>query len=105
MFQGLNALLIVVSVAVLVALVVWREKFHWDRRGARVATALWVGGITGNLVDRVRLGAVVDFLDFYIGRWHWPAFNVADSAICVGVVLYVLSTWRVAEKPGNAQIG
>lgn len=52
--------------------------------------ALIAGGAAGNLIDRIRYGAVIDFLDFYIGSWHWPAFNVADSAICVGVGLFLL---------------
>ena len=47
--------------------------------------ALVVGGALGNLIDRVRFGAVIDFLDFYIGAWHWPAFNVADICIVLGV--------------------
>lgn len=53
--------------------------------------ALLFGGALGNLIDRLRFGRVIDFLDFYIGRWHWPAFNVADSAITVGVGLFILS--------------
>ncbi len=52
--------------------------------------ALIAGGAAGNLIDRVRFGAVIDFLDFYAGSWHWPAFNVADSAICIGVGLFLL---------------
>lgn len=51
------------------------------------ALSLITGGAVGNLIDRLRLGAVVDFLDFHIGPYHWPAFNVADSAISVGVAL------------------
>jgi signal peptidase II len=51
---------------------------------------LIVGGALGNVIDRLRFGAVVDFLDFHVGGWHWPAFNVADSAITVGVVMLVL---------------
>lgn len=54
-----------------------------------IPIGLIVGGAIGNLIDRIRLGAVVDFLDFYVGSYHWPAFNVADSAICVGAVLFV----------------
>ena len=49
--------------------------------------ALVIGGALGNVIDRIRFGAVFDFLDFYVGNWHWPAFNVADSCITVGVVL------------------
>jgi signal peptidase II len=51
--------------------------------------ALILGGALGNLIDRIRFGKVVDFLDFYIGSYHWPAFNVADSAITVGITIYV----------------
>ncbi len=54
-----------------------------------VAFALIIGGAVGNLIDRLRLEKVVDFLDFYIGSYHWPAFNIADSAISVGMVLFV----------------
>lgn len=56
------------------------------------AIGLIAGGALGNLIDRLRLGAVVDFLDFYLGEHHWPAFNVADSAICVGVGLFFLAS-------------
>ncbi len=52
--------------------------------------ALIFSGAVGNLIDRVRFGAVVDFLDFYIGRAHWPAFNVADSAITIGMTIFVI---------------
>jgi len=51
--------------------------------------AMIFGGAIGNLIDRVRLGRVVDFLDFYVGKYHWPAFNVADSAISVGIVIFL----------------
>jgi signal peptidase II len=54
------------------------------------ALALIAGGAAGNLIDRVRFGSVIDFLDFYLGSYHWPAFNVADSAICIGVALFLL---------------
>jgi len=56
----------------------------------RIAIAFLLGGAIGNLVDRLRWGMVVDFLDFYIGRYHWPAFNVADTAICIGLGLVIL---------------
>ena len=55
----------------------------------RVSLALIGGGAVGNLYDRSASGQVVDFLDFYLGSWHWPAFNVADSAICVGAIILV----------------
>ena len=52
--------------------------------------ALIFGGAIGNMIDRVRMGAVIDFLDFYISNWRWPAFNIADSAITAGVGIFVL---------------
>lgn len=54
------------------------------------ALALITGGAIGNLIDRVRFGSVIDFLDVYIGKYHWPAFNVADSAICIGAGLCLI---------------
>jgi signal peptidase II len=63
-------------------------------RLAHTGLALILGGALGNLIDRLRLGYVVDFLDVFIGDHHWPAFNVADSAICVGVALLVLDLAR-----------
>ncbi len=56
--------------------------------------SLLLSGAMGNLIDRVRYGEVLDFLDFYVGRHHWPAFNVADSLICVGAGFLVLAMWR-----------
>jgi len=52
--------------------------------------ALVFGGAIGNIIDRVRMGEVVDFLDFYIGSYHWPAFNIADSAISIGITIFVI---------------
>lgn len=57
------------------------------------ALGLIAGGAVGNLIDRLRFGAVVDFLDFYLGAHHWPSFNVADAAICVGVGLFILGSF------------
>jgi signal peptidase II len=63
--------------------------------------ALILGGALGNLVDRVLYGYVVDFLDVYVGTWHWPAFNVADSAISVGAALLIFDSFRAgaASRP------
>lgn len=63
---------------------------HYQGRLAQTSLALVLGGAAGNLIDRFSRGAVVDFLDFYVGSYHWPAFNVADSAICTGVALLLL---------------
>ncbi len=62
------------------------------------ALALILGGAVGNVIDRIAYGHVIDFLDFHVAGWHWPAFNVADSAICIGAVLFVLDELRRVNK-------
>ena len=65
-------------------------RFRAAHRFYSLALGLIAGGALGNLIDRLRYGAVIDFLDFHLGGYHWPAFNVADSAICVGAVLFLI---------------
>jgi signal peptidase II len=79
-------------------LIVYLLKRHAGQRLFCWALALILGGAVGNLIDRVMYGHVVDFLDFYIHNWHWPAFNVADSAICIGAVLFVVDELRRVNK-------
>jgi signal peptidase II len=67
-----------------------------------VALALVVGGAVGNLIDRVSSGAVTDFLDVYIGVHHWPSFNIADSAISIGIVLMAIDSFRPRHPAGEA---
>jgi len=76
------------------ALVIVAVLLNWLRRQPEpflaTAVGLVAGGALGNVVDRVRIGAVVDFLDFYVGTWHWPSFNTADIAISAGVGLLLV---------------
>ncbi len=89
----------------LVGLTVAHYKLKQNHRLYSVALPLIAGGAAGNLVDRVRLGAVVDFLDFYIGRYHWPAFNVADSAICIGAGLFlIVNVLETRNKEAREQV-
>ncbi|HEY8101712.1 MAG TPA: signal peptidase II [Burkholderiaceae bacterium] len=81
--------------------IVYLLKRHAGQRLFCWALSLVLGGAVGNVIDRIRLGHVIDFLDFYIpnSQWpHFPAFNVADSAICVGAVLFVLDELRRVNK-------
>ncbi len=71
---------------------------HAGERLLPLAAALILGGALGNVVDRIRFGAVVDFVDVHAAGWHWPAFNVADSAISVGVALLILQQLFFTEK-------
>lgn len=68
------------------------------RQGKRLFIALVIGGAIGNIIDRIWHGAVVDFLDFHLYNYHWPAFNVADSAIVVGVLLLMIDMYRYDKK-------
>ncbi len=88
------------SVAVLVFIVVSAYALRSSHKSVRlqVGFSLILGGAIGNLLDRVRFGYVVDFLDFSISGHHWPAFNVADSAICIGVGLLFLDMLRNEEE-------
>jgi signal peptidase II len=102
MLGGQMPILILLSVVVLVLLAVYHRKVLNPTLDHRIALGLMVGGICGNLIDRIRVGWVTDFLDFYIGPYHWPSFNVADSAICIAVGLYMLSSlWHTRHPLKN----
>ena len=102
MFGGLNFWLAALSVVMLVLIVVFRRSFLSDVAIHRVALGCMIAGIAGNLMDRVRLNYVVDFLDFHWGAHHFPSFNVADSAICIGVGLYIISSFWLSAHPLNS---
>ncbi|HEC06183.1 MAG TPA: lipoprotein signal peptidase [Thiolapillus brandeum] len=86
-FVGLTSL-------ISLGLLVWLLRLKASERLTGLALALILGGALGNLVDRLRLGKVTDFLDFHWQGWHWPAFNLADSAITLGVMLMLLVSFR-----------
>ena len=85
-----SSFLLLVSVSAL-SVILWAVFFS-KRMDSFLLTgySLFFGGAAGNLVDRIRFGEVIDFLDVHVGNYHWPAFNVADSALCVGVVFFLL---------------
>ncbi len=78
--------------------ILWMLKRNPDQPLFCWALALILGGAIGNLIDRVAYGHVIDFLDFHVHGWHWPAFNVADSAITVGAILFVLDEFRRVNR-------
>lgn len=93
---------IAVIASVIVSVLLWKNS---EQRRFCAGLALVLAGAIGNLVDRLRFGHVVDFLDFHALGWHWPAFNVADSAITVGVVILILDglLHRDAKETRSAQ--
>ena len=91
------------SIAAVIAIVFLFARQRVTGLGRQIALALILGGAIGNLIDRLRSGEVVDFIEIGWGRWHWPVFNVADSAVTIGVVLFAL-TWphrRAASAAGS----
>ena len=87
-----------VGLAVLASVViVWLLGRHRDEGLFCLGLGLILGGAVGNLIDRLQIGAVVDFLSFHAGGWYWPAFNVADSAITVGAVLVIVDSLRASR--------
>ncbi len=83
---------VVVSLVVVVFLLRWIRPLKRSERLFSIGLSLVLGGAVGNLIDRAQYGYVIDFLDFHLAGWHWPAFNVADSAIFVGA-MFVLFHW------------
>ena len=87
-----------ISIFAVLFIIYYRARHRQMRLFPSVGLACILGGAVGNLIDRLRLGMVVDFLDFYYGAVHWPAFNVADSAITVGVGLMIFEILTEREK-------
>jgi signal peptidase II len=93
---------IVVALVVTLVLVTWLRRLGRGEWWTALALSLVIGGAVGNLIDRVLHGYVIDFIDVYYGSWHWPAFNVADSAICVGVALLLLDALFMKSAAANS---
>jgi signal peptidase II len=91
---GRSFILAALAAATLVAIFIGRRALGLGAPYTQVCFGLLCGGIAGNLLDRVLHGHVVDFLDFHFGSYIYPTFNLADSAICVGVILYLLSSLK-----------
>jgi signal peptidase II len=99
-----NPFFIAISAAAAVLILLYHVRYAQQRGLAGFALALILGGAVGNLLDRLRYGMVVDFLDVHIYQYHWPAFNIADSAISVGVALMLLDMvldWHHEKQPGS----
>ncbi|WP_028777127.1 signal peptidase II [Shimazuella kribbensis] len=96
--QNQTWLFIVVTSCVVIAIIVFMMKMKKETVLTKTALSFVLGGAIGNFLDRVRTGEVVDFFHFQFGAYHFPIFNVADSAICVGVVLFLLANLLDAKK-------
>ncbi len=105
-FAGLgNKFFIGVAIMAIIFIIVYLVKAP---KGLETyALSLVLGGAIGNFIDRVRIGKVTDFIDVFVNDWHWPAFNVADSALTVGIVLFVIATFAadryIKDKKGTGR--
>jgi signal peptidase II len=91
----LSGLALIVSAII----VVWITRLNSQQRWLAFALALILGGAIGNVIDRMMYGYVIDFIDIYYQQWHWPAFNIADSAISVGAVMLLIDAlWMQGEE-------
>ena len=98
--QGLQFyFLVAATIGAIVLLLFWFRKMKDEDYKIIIGLGLILGGAVGNFIDRIRLGEVIDFLDFYAGPYHWPAFNVADTAITVGILWLVVHT--MIRKPSK----
>lgn len=89
-------LLISLALIIVIFLLIW--LWRSETRITSIALGLIVGGALGNVIDRIQYGAVADFLDFYVGSFHWPAFNVADAGITIGVIVLVLESFFISSE-------
>ena len=85
------------ALVISVVIAVWLSRLEKHETLLAVALSLILGGAVGNLIDRLAYGYVIDFLDVYYGTWHWPAFNIADSAITLGVVLMLAESFGLGK--------
>ncbi len=86
--------LVLLSSVISGVLLIWLRRLQPSEKWTALALSLVLGGALGNLLDRIRLGKVVDFLDVHWHQWHWPAFNLADSSITLGVILLAFAAFK-----------
>ena len=91
------------AVLIVIVLTVWLYRLPRNQTRMALALSLVLGGAAGNLVDRVIYGYVIDFIDVYYASWHWPTFNIADSAISIGAALLLLDAFSGQKKERPAE--
>jgi len=89
----------IIALVISAVIFIWIRRLNSDQQLQAIGLSLVLGGALGNVIDRVLLGHVVDFIQIYYKQWYWPAFNIADSAISIGVVLLIFDSLRSSHKP------
>ena len=93
-----NSIFVIISIVAIIVIIAYLARING--RLEIFSISLILGGATGNLIDRLIIGKVIDFVDFFVGKWHWPAFNVADSALTVGIILFFIASVMQSRKTG-----
>jgi len=88
----------ILASVVSIGLVIWIYKLKPEEKATALSLAFILGGAIGNLIDRIRLGYVVDFIDVYYDTAHWPAFNIADSAIFIGAAIMIITSFKPVKN-------
>jgi len=91
-----NKYFIGISVIAIIAIAIY--LYRLPKGLELVALSLILGGAVGNLLDRISIGKVTDFIDVFVGKWHWPAFNVADSALTIGIALFLIANIKHGKE-------
>jgi len=92
---------VALTLVISVVLLVWLYRLNRTQKLLPMALALVLGGAIGNVYDRLLYGYVIDFIDWYAGSYHWPAFNIADAAICIGAGLLILDSFKQPKATGK----
>jgi signal peptidase II len=98
LFPNMAPILLVIGIVAVVVMMLVFRRFRYEDKRLRLSLVLLITGALGNIIDRVRLGSVTDFLQLYISRFYWPSFNVADTSIVVGAFLLLIYTFMHREK-------
>lgn len=98
LFPNMAPLFLVVGIVAVVVLMVAFRRFRYQDKTVRLSLALLIAGALGNIIDRIRLGYVIDFIQLYLSRFYWPAFNIADTSVVVGAVLILVFIFTHREK-------
>lgn len=104
LFEGLSvSVFISISIIAIILIILYCLRIP---KGLELfSLSMILGGAIGNLIDRVTIGEVIDFIDFFIGRWHWPTFNIADSALTVGIILFLIANLKGKGRKAKSREG
>lgn len=102
MFQGFGFVLAIFALFTVISIFFFRRMLSLHLISMQLVFGILIGGILGNLIDRLTVGHVIDFIDIHLPFYRWPAFNIADSAICIGVFSYIIITFKLDKQKDDS---